>query len=95
MNPQQYQQMMIQQLMGAAQLPSGMGGANPTTPYGANFITGNMSTPTGTIPGMGASLGAGPNAQGTPNSASMGQQPAPSQAGNPNVLMQPYAAYQQ
>lgn len=36
-----YQQMMIQALMGQGASPQGTTGQNPTTNYGANFITGN------------------------------------------------------
>ena len=44
MNPQ-YQQAMIQALMGSSYLPSYMTGQNPTTPYGQGFLTGQMVRP--------------------------------------------------
>ena len=44
MDPQ-YQQMMVQALMGGKSMPPGMAGQNPSTPYGSSFLTGNMMTP--------------------------------------------------
>lgn len=44
MDPQ-YQQMMIQQLMGGQTAAPGMSGQNASTPYGAGFMTGNMMMP--------------------------------------------------
>ena len=45
MDPQSYQQMMVQQLMGANQAAPGMTGQNASTPYGAAFVTGNQTAP--------------------------------------------------
>ena len=44
MNPQ-YQQAMIQALMGGSTLPSYMTGQNPTSGYGQSFMTGGMMKP--------------------------------------------------
>lgn len=42
---QNYQQAMIQALMGAPAMAPGMGAQNPSSPYGATFMTGNMAMP--------------------------------------------------
>lgn len=78
MDPNSYQNLMIQQLMGAGGAPQGTTGSLPTTPYGQSMVTGNgmavqqaqqAGQQPGQMPGM---LGA----------------PAPSQ-----TMMQPMQAY--
>lgn len=45
MDPQTYQQLMAAQLMGQGSAAPGTAGQNASTPYGAAFMTGNMSMP--------------------------------------------------
>lgn len=80
MDPQSYQQMMIQQLMGAASQAPGMGGQNASTPYGQAFMTGNQM-----MPNM-----ATPSQAGT---AQAGLQGMLSQAAPSTTLQQPMATY--
>lgn len=73
-----YSQMMIQQLMNSPTMAPGMGGQNATTPYGAGFMTGNMSMPMSMQqPQMGSN--------GQPQGM-LGQGPA-------SMLQQPMATY--
>lgn len=72
MDPQSYQSMMIQQLMGQGSTPQGMGGQNATTPYGMGFMTGNQSMPN---PAMLGQQGSGSGMLGTPAPSSVMQQP--------------------
>ena len=76
MDPQ-YQQMMIQQLMNSPTMAAGMGGQNPSSPYGASFMTGNMMTP--------MSMMSGQAGNGQPQGM-LGQ-------GASSMLQQPMAAY--
>jgi len=82
MDPQ-YQQQMVQQLMGAQSMAPGMTGQNASTPYGAGFMTGNMSVPQYMNPQaqQGQQQGQQQGAVGM-----LGQGPA-------SVLQQPMATY--
>lgn len=83
MNPD-YQQMMVQQLLGSGQMPQGMNGQMATTPYGQGFQTGNMMQ----TPGMMGQTGPlDPGVQQMTN-LQTGQPVAAS-----TVLQQPMAAY--
>ena len=82
MDPQSYQQMMIQQLMQQGSTPSEMHGQNASSPYGQSFVTGNQ---------MQAGAGMGQNGYPSQQASSMPGmlgQPAPS-----TVLQQPMATY--
>ena len=81
MDPQ-YQQMMVQQLMGAGTQAPGMGGQNASTPYGAAFMTGNSAMPSY----MNGSTGS-PQARAQQSPYGMLNQSAP------QVLQQPMATY--
>ena len=84
MDPQSYQQAMIQQLMGGATMAPGTTGQNASTPYGAGFMTGNMAMPQWMNPATGQMAGAGGQQQQQPGM--LGQGPA-------SVLAQPMATY--
>jgi hypothetical protein len=52
MNPDTYQQLMIQQLMQGGSAAPGTGMAAPATPYGQAFVTGNQFMPNAQGSGM-------------------------------------------
>jgi hypothetical protein len=82
MDPQSYQQMMIQQLMGQGAAAPGTAGQNASSPYGQAFITGNQMMPTA------AMLGSYPQSSQPQSMYGMLTQNSPSQ-----VLQQPMASY--
>jgi hypothetical protein len=77
-----YQQMMIQALMGQGAAAPGTAGQNASSPYGQSFITGNQMMPTA------AMLGAyPPSSSQSPYGMLTGISPAS------QVLQQPMATY--
>ena len=76
-NPTTYQQMMVQQLMGAGNAAPGTTGQNASTPYGAAFTTGNMMMPSWMNPASGQS---GMPQQGQPAATQL-QQPMATYSG--------------
>jgi hypothetical protein len=92
MDPQSYQQMMIQALMGGMAQP-GMqaSGQNPSTPYGQSFMTGNPTVPGGML-GTGAM---NPNQGMNPMQGQMGGQQGGQMAPgvDPNQLQQAFQTY--
>jgi hypothetical protein len=92
MDPTQYQQLMIQNLMRPNPQGSFAQGANPTSQYGQSFLTGNQTRPV--TPGVGAGMygmGMAGSLQGGQSVASPPQSSTP--AYNPYQLQQPYAGY--
>lgn len=71
---------MIQQLMNGSSMAPGMGGQNASTPYGANFMTGNMMMPSSMMQN-------GQQQSGMAGLGMLGQ-------GAASMLQQPMATYQ-
>lgn len=82
-----YQQAMIQALMGGQSLAPGMGGQNASTPYGQGFMTGNMMQPTANMNSNAAAANSmGSSGQGLNSAATLSNN-------GTTQLQQPMATY--